>query len=49
MRRDRGGGVGIIAAQEFERAVGEHHAEAEGGVRPVLLDHADVGVRRAGA
>ena len=28
----------IVLAQEFERAVGEHHAEAEGGVGRILLD-----------
>ena len=34
----------VVLAQEFERAVGEHDAEAEGGVGRVLLDHRDVGV-----
>ena len=29
---------GVVLAQEFERAVGEHHAEAESGVGRVLLD-----------
>ncbi len=38
VRRDGSRGVGIVAAQEFERAIGEHHAEAEGGVARVLLD-----------
>ena len=37
-------GLGIIVAQEFERAVGEHHAEAEGGIRRILLEHADLGI-----
>ena len=36
---------GIVLAQEFERTVGEHHAEAEGGVGRVLLDDRNVGVR----
>src|SRR5688572_6707563 len=35
----------VVRAQEFERAVGEHYAEAEGRVRAVLLDHADLPVR----
>jgi hypothetical protein len=47
MRRDRCEGFGIIGAQKFQRAVGEHNAEAERGIGGVLLDHADVGVRPA--
>ena len=45
LRRDRREGLRVVLAQEFERAVGEHHAEAEGGVGRILLDHGDVGVR----
>ena len=40
VRHDRRIGLLVVLAEEFERAVGEHHAEAEGGVRRVLLDHA---------
>ena len=45
LRRDRREGFLVALAQEFERAVGEHHAEAEGGAGRILLDHGDVGVR----
>ena len=45
LRRDRREGFRVALAQEFERAVGEHHAEAEGGAGRILLDHGDVGVR----
>ncbi len=38
LRRDRRVGLRVVLAQEFERAVGEHHAEAESGVGRVLLD-----------
>ena len=44
MRRDGRVGLRIVLAQEFQRAVGKHHAEAEGGVGGVLLEHGDVGV-----
>ena len=43
VRHDRRVGGLVVLAQEFQRAVGEHHAEAEGGVGRVLLDHGDVG------
>src|SRR5690242_14142976 len=43
MRRDRRVGRRVVLAQEFQRALGEHHAEAEGGVGRVLLENADFG------
>src|SRR6478609_967206 len=43
MRRDRRVGRLVVRAQEFQRAVREHHAEAEGGVGRVLLEHGDLG------
>jgi len=42
VRRDCRAGLLVVVAQEFEGAVGEHDAEAEGGVRRVLLDDGDV-------
>ena len=45
LRRDRRIGLGVVLAQEFQRAVGEHHAEAEGGVGRILLDDGDIGAR----
>ena len=42
-RRNRRVSRLIVLAQEFECAVGEHHAEAEGGIRRILLDDRDVG------
>ena len=44
LRRDRGESFRVVLAQEFERAVGEHHAEAEGGVGRILLEQRDVGI-----
>ena len=49
VRDDGRVGLLVVVAQEFERAVGEHHAEAEGGVGRVLLDDGDVRVRARGA
>src|SRR6185503_10548532 len=43
MRRDRRVGRLVVRAQEFQRALGEHHAEAEGGVGRVLLKDGDLG------
>ena len=40
VRRDRRDGLGVVVAQELERLVGEHDAEAPGGVGGVLLDEA---------
>ena len=45
LRRDQPIGLRVVVAQEFERALGEHHAEAEGGVGRVLLDQRHLGVR----
>src|SRR6478752_3345395 len=36
VRRDGVVGFRVVAAQELQRLVGEHHAEAEGGVGRVL-------------
>ena len=44
LRGDAPVGLGVILAQEFECAVREHHAEAEGGIGRVLLDDADLPV-----
>ena len=44
LRGDALVGLGVILAQEFERAVREHHAEAEGRIGRVLLDDADLPV-----
>ena len=41
-RRDRIHGVGIVGAQEFERLLGEHHAEAPGGAGRILLEQIDL-------
>src|SRR5207253_2434740 len=43
MRHDRRVSLRIVVVEEFERAVGEHHAEAEGGVGAVLLEYAHFG------
>src|SRR2546426_12784499 len=42
MRRDGVVGSGVVVFQELQRAIGEHHAEAEGRIRAVLLDEADL-------
>ena len=47
MRHDCRVSLLVVLAQEFQRAVGKHHAEAERGVGRVLLEHGDVGVRHA--
>ena len=47
LRRDRRISLLVVLAQEFQRAVGEHHAEAEGGVGRILLDHGDIGAPAA--
>ena len=44
-RRDGVDRVGIVGAQEFQRLLGEHHAEAPGGAGGVLLEQIDLGVR----
>ena len=31
----------IVLLQEFQRVLGKHHAEAEGQIRRILLDHAE--------
>ncbi len=41
-RRDPVVGFRVVGAQELERLLGEHHAEAEGRIARVLLDHADL-------
>ena len=46
-RHDRGIGLRVVVAQEFQRAVGKHDAEAERGVGRILLENGDVGVRIA--
>ncbi len=47
MRRDGVVGVGVVFFQELQRAIGEHHAEAEGRIRAVLLDEADLRLGKA--
>ena len=37
--------LAVIAFERVERLVGEHHAEAEGIVGPVALEHGDAGLR----
>src|SRR5712691_9837703 len=44
LRSDALVGLAIVLAQELERAVREHHAEAERGIGRVLLDDADLPV-----
>src|SRR5262249_56465744 len=46
-RNDRRKRLGIVFVEKFERAVGEHHAEAERGVGAVLLEHPHLGGRVA--
>ena len=45
-RRDPVIGLRVVGAQEFQRPLGEHHAEAEGGVARVLLDDAHLPARQ---
>src|ERR1051326_529467 len=47
MRHDRRVGLRIVFVEKFERTVGKHHTEAEGGVGAVLLEHAHIGARVA--
>ena len=37
--------LAVVGLEGVERLVGEHHAEAEGVVRPVALEHGDAGLR----
>ena len=39
-------GLRVVGAQELQRPVGEHHAEAEGGIARILLDDADLPARQ---
>src|SRR5262245_40716270 len=42
MWSDRPPCIGVVFAQEFQRAVGEHHTETERGIGSVLLDEPDL-------
>ena len=44
---DRPIALAVIGLEGGERLVGKHHAEAERVVRPVALEHDDIGVRAA--
>src|SRR5205814_5885311 len=46
-RRDRVHRIGIVRAKEFQRLLGEHHAESPSGTGGVLLEQLDLGVRVA--
>ena len=46
-RRDGVDRFRIVGAQEFQRLLGEHHAEAPGGAGGILLKQVDIGIRVA--
>ena len=42
---DRAVALAVVGLERLQRLVGEHHAEAEGVVRPVALEHGDARLR----